>query len=94
MDENAPYWVAAFPAMSLIPLSADVLYTVSNLVISLSFPEDTQGLAGGVFNAIFQISKCVGLGITSIAASTVTNSKNDIKVEGKQALMSGYHASF
>jgi hypothetical protein len=44
--------------MSLLCLRLKkVLYTVSNLVISDSFPKSTQGLAGGVFNVIVQVRR-------------------------------------
>ncbi|PYI01213.1 MFS general substrate transporter [Aspergillus sclerotiicarbonarius CBS 121057] len=68
------YWTAAVIAMTLSPLNGDetVLWTVSSLVISRSFPGDSQALAGGVFNTISQLGNCVGLAITAAIAASVT----------------------
>ncbi|KAF2159896.1 hypothetical protein M409DRAFT_29706 [Zasmidium cellare ATCC 36951] len=59
------FWSAAFVAMSLIPVNADVLWTMSSLVICRAFPAESQALAGGVFNTISQLGNSVGLAITA-----------------------------
>jgi predicted MFS family arabinose efflux permease len=71
MDPGWSYWAAAFPAVFLAPISTDVLYTVSNLVITREFPKKAQGLAGAVFNTLVQISTSVGIGLSSLVAAMV-----------------------
>lgn len=48
------YWYLAFWAQVAAPFSADVLFTVGLIIVSDTFPEKTQGLAGGVFNTVAQ----------------------------------------
>ncbi|RYP35318.1 hypothetical protein DL767_003857 [Monosporascus sp. MG133] len=83
------YWKGAFIAMLLSPLHPDVLFTVSNLIISQAYPGKSQSLAGGVFNAVSQVGNSVGLAVTAAISSSVTqqNSSDD-------ALLRGYHAAF
>ena len=45
----------AFLANILNPVGADSLFTISNLVITSVFHENTQALAGGVFNTVSQV---------------------------------------
>lgn len=94
MKIDAPYWEYAFPAITLNAIGPDVLFTVSNLVITSAFPDKTQALAGGVFNTVAQIGKSVGLALTAvIAASTTLKSDYSDKHEPR-ALMEGYRAAF
>ena len=51
------YWRAAFPAILLNSPGADMLFTISNLIITERFPARTQALAGGVFQTVSQIGK-------------------------------------
>lgn len=88
------YWACAFPALFLSPLSADALFTVSNLVISSVFPARTQGLAGGVFNTIAQIGKSVGLATSAVIATSVTEHSRYREKESPVALMEGFRAAF
>ena len=46
------YWSAPFVAVALCSVGVDVLYTISNLVITALFPAERQGLAGGVFQTV------------------------------------------
>ncbi|CAO2654471.1 Nn.00g112040.m01.CDS01 [Neocucurbitaria sp. VM-36] len=88
------YWACAFPALFLTPLSADALFTVSNLVITSVFPQRTQGLAGGVFNTIAQIGKSVGLATSAVIATSVTEHSRYREKESPAALMEGFRAAF
>lgn len=88
------YWACAFPALFLSPLSADALFTVSNLVITSVFPARTQGLAGGVFNTIAQIGKSVGLATSAVIAASVTEHSQYREKESPAALMEGFRAAF
>jgi MFS family permease len=88
------YWACAFPALFLNPIGADVLFTISNLVITSVFPARTQGLAGGVFNTVAQIGKSVGLATSGVIAASVTEHSRYRDKEGPEALMEGFRAAF
>ncbi|KAI6355277.1 MFS sugar transporter [Pyricularia grisea] len=68
------YWKGAFFAMLLSPLHPDVLFTVSNLIISRVYDGRSQSLAGAVFNAVSQVGNSVGLGLTAVVSSAVARS--------------------
>ena len=88
------YWAAAFPAVALNPIGAEALFTVSNLVITSVFPARLQALAGGIFNTIAQIGKTVGLAMSGVIATTVTEHSRFEHKESPEALMEGYRAAF
>ena len=91
---GSSYWTYPFVATACMPICADVLFTVGNLVITSVFPPQTHGLAGGVFNTISNIGQSVGLAITAVVASSVTiaeKGKGEIPTE---MLMDGYRATF
>jgi MFS family permease len=88
------YWACAFPAVFLNPIGADVLYTISNLVITAGFPKRDQALAGGVFNTVAQIGKSVGLATSAVIAATVTEHSTHQDKGSPAALMQGYTAAF
>ncbi|KFA70048.1 hypothetical protein S40285_08542 [Stachybotrys chlorohalonatus IBT 40285] len=92
VDIGENYWLAPFWAMFLSPVSPDVLFTVSNLVISNAFPPETQSLAGGVFNEVSQFGNSVGLAITAAIAASVTEQSG--YQDHHVALMEGYRAAF
>ena len=88
------FWICIFFANCLLPAGADILFTVSNLVITSVFPSKTQGLAGGVFNTVSQIGKSVGLALAQVIATTVTARSEYRDKSSPQALLQGYRASF
>ncbi|KAJ8108404.1 hypothetical protein OPT61_g8196 [Boeremia exigua] len=88
------YWACAFPAVFLNPVGADVLFTVSNLVITAVFPVRDQALAGSVFNTVAQIGKSVGLATSAVIAASVTQHSKVANKESPTALMEGYRAAF
>ncbi|KAL4930975.1 major facilitator superfamily domain-containing protein [Aspergillus undulatus] len=49
------YWRGPFASMLLSPVHSDVLFTVSNLIISRAYPGQNQALAGAVFNSVSQV---------------------------------------
>ncbi|KAF6836770.1 integral membrane protein [Colletotrichum musicola] len=91
VDIDGYYWYAPFWALALSPVSADALFTVSNLIISDAFPADLQSLAGGVFAEGGQIGNAVGLAVTAAIASSVTAQST---AEEREARMAGYRTSF
>lgn len=93
MRPSLTYWEFVFPAVSLIAIATDVLYTVSQLVITAEFDEKTQALAGGVFNTVAQIGKSVGLAISALIASSVS-SKTNATTTQQDRLFQGYRAAW
>ncbi|KAJ6445037.1 integral membrane protein [Purpureocillium lavendulum] len=93
VDVGESYWLAPFWAMLLSPVNPDVLFTVSNLVISDAYPPDMQSLAGGVFNEVGQFGNSVGLAITAAIAASVTE-HTEAEAVAVDALMKGYRAAF
>lgn len=94
MREGAPYWAFQFPAVALIPVSADVLYTISQLVITAEFEENKQALAGGVFQTAGQIGKSVGLALSAIVASGITERINSAEASESERLLQGYRGAW
>lgn len=88
------YWAAGFPAMCLGPVATDVLFNVSNLVITSSFKDNEQALAGGVFSTVSQLGNSIGLAVTAMVASTVTMDAARGKPADPLAILEGYRAAF
>jgi hypothetical protein len=95
------YWYLAFWAQVAAPFSADVLFTVGLIIVSDTFPEKTQALAGAVFNTVAQIGMSLGMGLCQVVALGVqggesggqhgTSSSGDADAT---AVLKGYRASF
>ncbi|KAM0723452.1 hypothetical protein Q7P37_000438 [Cladosporium fusiforme] len=97
MQPHWSYWYAAFWAVLLSQVSVDVLFVVSALVITASFPEGTQALASAVFNTISQFGTAVGLAIMSVISSSVTQSyvrSHGTDQDDPISLLEGYRASY
>ena len=91
------YWEAVFPAIILNTIGADASFTISNLLITSSFPTDTQALAGGVFNTISQLGNAVGMTLAILIAEAVTDEAQGSQgpgTAGPDALMKGYRAAY
>ncbi|EQB46962.1 hypothetical protein CGLO_13952 [Colletotrichum gloeosporioides Cg-14] len=80
-------------AQLLQPISGDILFTVGLIIVSEAFPEDTQALAGAVFNAASQFGTSLGLAIMQVVAGVVTK-KAAAREAPIDALLLGYRASF
>ncbi|KAL6887116.1 major facilitator superfamily domain-containing protein [Trichoderma evansii] len=89
-----PYWYDAFFAQILTPLSCDILFTVGLLVVSDVFPTHMQALSGAVFNTCAQLGTAIGLTVTSLIATSVTNASPEADKSSPNALMAGYRAVF
>ncbi|GMF95702.1 unnamed protein product [Aspergillus oryzae] len=87
-----PYWGNAFFAQILQPVSFDALFTVGLIVITDVFPDDTQALAGAVFNTSAQFGSALGLAVLQVISTVVTDQSGAAKE--RYALMDGYRASF
>ncbi|KAI0141871.1 MFS general substrate transporter [Xylariaceae sp. FL1272] len=90
VNPNWSYWYLQFWAQILAPLGGDVLFTVGMLVVSDSFPEKTQSLAGAVFNTAAQLGLTLGVGICQLVSLSVEEQSGS----GENAILKGYRASF
>jgi MFS family permease len=98
------YWYLAFWAQVASPFSADVLFTVGLIIVSDTFPEKTQALAGAVFNTVAQIGMSLGIGLCQVVALGVQGrggSGEGFRHHGASpeevdtiAVLKGYRASF
>ncbi|KAJ5792016.1 major facilitator superfamily domain-containing protein [Penicillium pulvis] len=89
IDPKWSWWYCVFWVMILGPLSADVIFTVANLIIADSFSPKTQGLAGAVFNTIAQFGTSIGLTTFAIIAASVTDGSSYNNKSSPEALMAG-----
>ncbi|KAK0737991.1 major facilitator superfamily domain-containing protein [Schizothecium vesticola] len=89
-----PYWYAAFPAQALQPMSADVLFSVGIIVVSEVFPDDTQAVAGAVFNTAGQFGLSIGLALIGIVSESFIQRSPHADKSGPEALADGYRAAF
>lgn len=83
---------------SVVGSSADacfsVLFIVAAVVITNSFSDSKQALAGSVLNTVAQFGSAVGLAIMAVISSTVTDGSNDADKNSPAALLEGYRATF
>jgi MFS family permease len=99
-DPGWSYWVSGFPAMLLSAISTDLLFNISNLVITTNFPSKSQALAGGVFNTVTQLGNSIGLAVTAMVSASVNHSseQNRRVASGEltydYATLSGYRSAF
>lgn len=63
----------------------EVLFTVSNLIISRAYPGENQALAGAVFNSVSQVGNSVGLAVSAAIAASVTEHSGQDTLKGFRA---------
>ncbi|KAF2730744.1 MFS general substrate transporter [Polyplosphaeria fusca] len=93
------YWYLELWAQVFSPMSVDVLFTVGLIIISDTFPEETQALAGAVFSTVSQFGNTLGVGICQVVALGIMakydTGENHISDEQDEArLLAGYRAGF
>jgi MFS family permease len=104
VNPNWKYWYLEFWAQIFAPFSADVLFTVGLIIVSDSFPEKTQGLAGAVFNTVAQFGMSLGVGVCQVVALGVMSKDENSAGHGSEGaafedkdpmqVLKGYRASF
>jgi MFS family permease len=72
----------------------DVLITVRIIIVSEVFSEDTQALAGGVFNTVAQLGSSISLAVMGVISNSATRNSHYAKKTSPEALMVGYRAAF
>lgn len=88
------YWYSAFWAMLILPVSADILFTVGALVVTSAFPPTTQALAGAVFQTVAQFGNSLGLAIMASISLSVTAASDAPAKDNAAALLEGYRVAF
>ncbi|PYH86280.1 MFS general substrate transporter [Aspergillus uvarum CBS 121591] len=94
IDPQWSWWYCAFWAVLLSPLSADVIFTIANLIAADAFTPQTRGLAGAVFNTIAEFGTSLGLTIFAFISAGVTRDPSIVDKQSPEALMVGYRAVF
>lgn len=85
-----PYWYEAFPAQVLYPVAVEVICMTSALIITESFPEQEQALAGAVFNTIANLGQAIGLALVAVITSVVSQGHGPER--SSASLLEGYRA--
>jgi MFS family permease len=93
-NPSRSYWTQEFWAQVFAPMSADVLFTVGLIIVSDSFPPETQALAGAVFSTVAQFGQSLGLGACQVVALGGEVSDVEVGEAAAAALLKGYRASF
>jgi MFS family permease len=93
-DPSWNYWAIGFIGMCLSPISSDLLFNISNLIITSNFPSKDQALAGGIFNTITQLGNSIGPAITAIIAAGITDAASSGGGNQSDATLKGYRAAF
>jgi MFS family permease len=75
-------------------MSADVLFSVGIIVVSEVFPDDTQAVAGAVFNTAGQFGLSIGLALIGIVSESFIQRSPHADKTGPEALADGYRAAF
>ena len=101
MNPTWNYGYMTFWAQVFAPFSADVLYTVGLIIVSDSLPEETQALAGAVFNTLSQFGMSLAMGSCQVVALSVQGKDGNAGAGGdgafeqsSEGLLEGYRASY
>ncbi|KAL0952985.1 hypothetical protein HGRIS_007196 [Hohenbuehelia grisea] len=96
INVHALYWSSAFLVMLFI-VGADAVYPVGNLQIACNFDEDSQSLAGGIFNVATRLGTSLGLAITSSISTAISEKYNqshpELSADSPEVLMVGFRAA-
>jgi len=100
MKVNSSYWASTFLVQILV-VGVDAFYVVGTIQIIASVPEDSQSLAGGMFNVAGRIGNSIGLAVSSTVANSISQkyynsmSASEQAINGMESpkvLMIGYRA--
>ncbi|KAF7337738.1 MFS domain-containing protein [Mycena sanguinolenta] len=96
MNVNGSYWGTAFLVMLFI-VGADVVYPVGNLHLATVFDEDSQSLAGGLFNVASRMGTSLGLAVSSSVATATSQrfqrAHPELALGSPEVLMAGFRAA-
>ncbi|ESK90204.1 efflux protein [Moniliophthora roreri MCA 2997] len=95
IDLNASYWTTTFLVAVLVSF-AEVAYTVGNLQVTVVFDEDSQALAGGIFNVATRLGTSFGLSLTTSISTAISRAYHEKHPEydeqSPEVLMPGFRA--
>ncbi|KAL4866242.1 major facilitator superfamily domain-containing protein [Aspergillus spectabilis] len=69
LPDNPNYWAYILPAMVAAMVGVDIGYSVSNVFITTSLPQNRQGAAGGVINTIVFAGISFFLGLADLVVA-------------------------
>ncbi|KAF7337696.1 MFS general substrate transporter [Mycena sanguinolenta] len=100
---HAIYWFAIFNQVSELyadlpyQVGADVVYPVGNLHLATVFDEDSQSLAGGLFNVASRMGTSLGLAVSSSVATATSQrfqrAHPELAIDSPEVLMAGFRAA-
>ena len=65
ISPETTYWAYGFPAMCLAVVGADIVYPCLSLYSTSIMPMKDQALAGGIFTAVGQVGRTIGLALAT-----------------------------
>ena len=71
-----------------------VLFPVALLMVSETFPEKDQALAGAVFSTFGQFGQSLGLAIIAVITNSVSDAQEQYKPTSPKGLLEGYRAGY
>ncbi|KZP16560.1 MFS general substrate transporter [Athelia psychrophila] len=96
IDVNESYWSMMFFVM-LLTVGADTVYPVGNLHFASTFDQDSQSLAGGIFNVATRLGASIGLAVTSSIATATSEKYNaanpTLAANSPEVFMVGFRAA-
>ncbi len=69
ISENPNYWAYVFPAMIAATVGTDIGYSVSNIFITTSLPQNRQGAAGAIIHTIVFAGISFFLGLADLVVA-------------------------
>ncbi|KAG2118366.1 major facilitator superfamily domain-containing protein [Suillus clintonianus] len=96
INPDIGFWHMGFFMMITI-VGVDIVYSLGNQQITVSFDEDSQSLAGGIFSVTTRLATALGLAVTSEIADSVSKAYNnkhpDLDAQSPEVLMVGFRAA-
>lgn len=69
IPDDPVYWAYVFPAMICATVGVDIGYSVSNIFITTSLPQNRQGVAGAIINTIVFAGISFFLGLADLVVA-------------------------
>ncbi|KAL4921339.1 major facilitator superfamily-domain-containing protein [Aspergillus aurantiobrunneus] len=69
IPDNPNYWAYVFPSMTCATIGVDIGYSVSNIFITTSLPQTSQGIAGAMINTIVFLGISFFLGLADLVVA-------------------------
>lgn len=73
MPEQQIYWAQAFPAILIVSLGPDFLFTAAQIIASLTVKRKQQGIAGSLIGTILSYGLSTGLGFSGTVEHYTNN---------------------